>query len=82
MGLAGVLVNPAFAYAEEETKDVLAAGRALDKQIHIANASTEGEIDAAFESLVERRVDAIMVLMHSSDAGVAVMPETGVTESL
>ena len=57
----GVLVNPAFAYTEEETKDVLAAGRALDKQIHIATASTESEIDAAFGSLVERRVDAVMV---------------------
>jgi putative tryptophan/tyrosine transport system substrate-binding protein len=57
----GVLVNPAFAYTEEETKDVLAAGRALDKQINIATASTEGEIDAAFKSLLERRVDAVMV---------------------
>jgi putative tryptophan/tyrosine transport system substrate-binding protein len=61
IAVIGVLVNPAFAYTEEETKDVLAAGRALDKQIQIANASTEGEIDAAFGSLVERRVDAIMV---------------------
>jgi putative tryptophan/tyrosine transport system substrate-binding protein len=61
IAVIGVVVNPAFAYAEEETKDLLAAGRALDKQIHIATASTEGEIDAAFGSLVERRVDAIMV---------------------
>jgi putative ABC transport system substrate-binding protein len=57
----GVLANPAFAYTEEETKDVLAAGRALDKQIHIATATTESEIDAAFGSLVERGVDALMV---------------------
>jgi putative ABC transport system substrate-binding protein len=61
MAVIGVVANPAFAYTEEETKDVLAAGRALDKQIHIATASTEGEIDAAFGSLVERRVDALMV---------------------
>jgi putative tryptophan/tyrosine transport system substrate-binding protein len=61
IAVIGVVVNPAFAYAEEETKDLLAAGGALEKQIHIATASTEGEIDAAFGSLVERRVDAIMV---------------------
>jgi putative tryptophan/tyrosine transport system substrate-binding protein len=61
IAVIGVLANPAFAYVEEETKGVLAAGRALDKQIYIATASTEGEIDAAFKSLVERRVDALMV---------------------
>jgi putative tryptophan/tyrosine transport system substrate-binding protein len=61
MALIGVVANPTFAYTEEETKDVLAAGHALDKQVHIATASTEGEIDAAFKSLVERRVDALMV---------------------
>jgi ABC-type uncharacterized transport system substrate-binding protein len=61
----GVLVNPAFPFADEETKDVLAAGRTLDKQMHIATASTEGEIDAAFATLVERQVDALVV---STDA--------------
>jgi putative ABC transport system substrate-binding protein len=61
IAVVGVVANPRFAYTEEETKDVLAAGVALDKQIHIATASTEDEIDAAFASLVERRVDALMV---------------------
>jgi putative ABC transport system substrate-binding protein len=59
----GVLANPAFAYTEEEMKDVRAAGRALDKQIHIATATTESEIDAAFASLVERRVDALVLIV-------------------
>jgi putative tryptophan/tyrosine transport system substrate-binding protein len=57
----GVLANPAYVFAEEETKEVLAAGRVLGKQIHTATASTEGEIDTAFAFLVERRVDALMV---------------------
>jgi putative tryptophan/tyrosine transport system substrate-binding protein len=61
MAVIGVLANPASASTEEETTDVVAAGRALNKHIHIANASTENEIDAAFGSLVERRVDALMV---------------------
>ena len=59
----GVLANPTFAYTEEEMKDVLAAGRALDKQILITTATTESEIDAAFASLVERRVDALMLIV-------------------
>jgi putative ABC transport system substrate-binding protein len=61
IAVVGVLVNPGYAFAEEETKEVLAAGRALGKQIHIANASTEAEIDTAFTFLVERPVDALMV---------------------
>ena len=61
MEVIGVVANPHSPLTEEETKEVLVAGRALDKHIHIATASTEGEIDAAFESLVEQRVDALMV---------------------
>ncbi len=61
----GVLVNPGFPSAEQETKDMLAAGRTLGRQVHIMTASTEGEIDAAFGTLIERRVDALVV---STDA--------------
>src|SRR6266567_4925496 len=52
----GVLVNPGFPSAEQETKDMLAAGRTLGRQVHIMTASTEGEIDAAFGTLIELRV--------------------------
>jgi putative ABC transport system substrate-binding protein len=60
-----MLVNPAFPSAEQETKEVLAAGRTLGKHIHIFTASTENQIDAIFGSLVDRRVDALIV---STDA--------------
>ena len=60
-GVIGMLVNPAFPSAEQEMKDVLAAGDALGQQIHIAKALNEGEIDAAFASFVERRVDALVI---------------------
>ena len=45
------LVNPAQTFAEAATKDALAAGRALGLQIHIAQASSARDIDAAFASL-------------------------------
>jgi hypothetical protein len=42
-----VLVNPTSPnLAEPISKDMQAAGRALGQQIHVLNASTEGEIDA------------------------------------
>ena len=57
-----VLVNPtSLTRAESTAKDVQAAGRALGKQIHILNASTESEIDAAFASLAQLRADALTV---------------------
>jgi len=65
VAVIAMLVNPAFPSAEQETKEVLAAGRALGKHIHIFTASTENQIDATFGSLVERRVDALIV---STDA--------------
>jgi putative tryptophan/tyrosine transport system substrate-binding protein len=40
---------------------VQAAGRALGQQIHILNASTEGEINAAFATLAQLRAGAVIV---------------------
>jgi putative ABC transport system substrate-binding protein len=37
-----------------------AAGRALGQAVHILNASTEGEIDAAFASLAQLRASALV----------------------
>ncbi len=57
-----VLVNPANAEATEPTlRDVEAAARASGLQIHVFNASTSGEINAAFATLVRERVDALFV---------------------
>ena len=57
-----VLVNPANAVATESTvRDVEAAARGLGLQIHVLNASTKAEIDAAFAMLVRERCDALMV---------------------
>src|SRR5215831_18223730 len=48
-----VLVDPSQPFAEAATKDALTAGRALGLQIHIAQASSERDISAAFATLAQ-----------------------------
>jgi putative ABC transport system substrate-binding protein len=58
----GVLVNPTSPrLAESTARNAQAAGRSLEKQIHILNASTEDQIDAAFGSLARMRSDALLI---------------------
>ena len=56
-----MLVNPTSPYVEPETKDVMAAARALGRQVRVLNASTGQEIDTAFTTLVQERVGALLV---------------------
>jgi putative ABC transport system substrate-binding protein len=57
-----VLVNPANApNAETVLRDIPEAARTLGLQIHILNASTSGEIEAAFATLARDRADALFV---------------------
>jgi putative ABC transport system substrate-binding protein len=57
-----VLVNPANAPAAESTlREVMEAAPALGLQIQILNATTIGEIDAAFATLARERPDALFV---------------------
>jgi putative ABC transport system substrate-binding protein len=57
-----VLVNPTNATITETTlRDVHEAAFAIGLQIHVLNASTSGEIDAAFATLVGERADALFV---------------------
>jgi putative ABC transport system substrate-binding protein len=57
-----VLVNPANATSAEFTlRYIPEAARALGLQSLVLNASTSGEIDAAFTTLVSERVDALFV---------------------
>ena len=58
----GVLVNPANTPVAETTlRDIPEAARALGLQIHIVNASTSREIEAAFAALVREQADALFV---------------------
>jgi putative tryptophan/tyrosine transport system substrate-binding protein len=57
-----VLVNPANATAAETTlRDVQEAARAIGLQIHVLNASTSREIEAAFATFPRERPDALFV---------------------
>jgi len=57
-----VLVNPANASIAETTlRDVQEAARVMRLQIQVLNATTVGEIDAAFATLARERPDALFV---------------------
>jgi putative ABC transport system substrate-binding protein len=58
----GVLVNPTNATTSGATlREVREAAPALGLQIQVVNASTIGEINAAFAALVRERADALFV---------------------
>jgi putative ABC transport system substrate-binding protein len=56
----GILLNPNYALAEDQLRDVQEAARAIGVQIHVLRASTDQEIDAAFESIGQRRISALL----------------------
>ncbi len=59
--IIGLLVNPKDPRAETQSRDMQEAAHALGLQIHILNASTEAEIDAAFAGLVQVQAGALIV---------------------
>jgi len=61
----GNLVNLTNPNSEAETRELQTAAQTLGQRLQIVSASSESEIDAAFASFAERRVDAIIV---SADA--------------
>jgi putative ABC transport system substrate-binding protein len=59
--IIGLLLNPNDPRAETQSGDMQEAAHALGLQIHIVNASTEGEIDSAFATLARLRAGALIV---------------------
>jgi putative tryptophan/tyrosine transport system substrate-binding protein len=57
----GLLVNPSDPRAETQTREMQEAAQALGLQIHVLNASTEGEINTAFAILSQLRLGALLV---------------------
>ena len=55
------IVNPHNAVAALDTGDVQSAAGALGQRLIVVPASTEGDIDAAFKSAVERRASALLM---------------------
>jgi putative ABC transport system substrate-binding protein len=56
----GYLVNPANPSIEAESSDMQAAAGALGLELRVQQASNEREIDAAFASFAEQRVQALI----------------------
>jgi putative ABC transport system substrate-binding protein len=57
----GFLVNPTAPSSQFETSDVETAAPVLGLRLHVENASSEREIEAAFASFVQQRVNALFV---------------------
>jgi putative ABC transport system substrate-binding protein len=60
-GIMGLLVNLNNPVEESERKDAEAAAHTLGLRLEVLNATNEVEIDAAFSSLLERRIGALVV---------------------
>jgi putative ABC transport system substrate-binding protein len=56
-----VLVNPANPNIADTLKDLEAAARSLGLQIHVLNASSRQEIDAAFATFIRERPDGLFI---------------------
>jgi putative ABC transport system substrate-binding protein len=55
------LINSKFPLTLAEARDMQAAAHALDLQLAVLDASTEGEIDAVFAGLARQKVDALLI---------------------
>lgn len=67
------LVNPANPAAVTQSASVQSAARTLGQTVHTLSASNEGEIDTAFERLLELKPGALLVV---SDPPVQYPPRT------
>jgi putative ABC transport system substrate-binding protein len=57
----GVLLNPNFPPAASQLGDMQEAARTIGLQLHVLRASTDREIDSAFESVAQHRFPALAV---------------------
>jgi putative ABC transport system substrate-binding protein len=57
----GVLVNPANPNAAPNTKNLHAAAKTFSFRLEVLQASTEHDIEVAFATIQERRLDALIV---------------------
>jgi putative tryptophan/tyrosine transport system substrate-binding protein len=58
----GILLNPNFPPADNQSRDVQEAVRAIGLQLHVLRASTDREIEKEFESVAQHRIPAIAVM--------------------
>jgi putative tryptophan/tyrosine transport system substrate-binding protein len=61
VAVAGMFVNPNNPNADSVTRNARETARSLGLQLHILNAGTALEIDAAFADLVEQRIGMLII---------------------
>jgi len=57
----GMIVNPSAQEAESHLREAQEAARAIGLKLHVQYASSERELDAAFATLVQQRIGALLV---------------------
>jgi putative ABC transport system substrate-binding protein len=57
----GMLVNPNYSDTESQWKDVKEAARITGQKVQVVNASSAGEFDSAFATLVQLNAGALLV---------------------
>jgi putative ABC transport system substrate-binding protein len=60
-GPVAALVNPSFPTVDIQTAELRSAAKALGQDIQIVNATNEQELDAAFASMAQSRINALLV---------------------
>jgi len=59
--LVGVLINPNYQEAEAQERELRESSATIGQQVQIAFAKNDSDLNAAFEKLVEAKVDALLV---------------------
>jgi putative ABC transport system substrate-binding protein len=59
--LIAALVNPGFPTVKSQMQELQSAANSLGQRLQIISASSEGDLDAAFASMKELRVSAVLV---------------------
>ena len=57
----GVLLNPKFQPADSQLRDLQRAAPTIGLQIQVLRAGTDSELDAAFETIAQQRIAALVV---------------------
>ena len=60
-GVFGVLINPNLQGAQDQSREVQEAGRAIGRPIQIVNAGNDQELEEAFATFARGRVAALLV---------------------
>jgi len=59
--IVGILLNPSYPTAASQLSEMQEAARTVEVQTHVLRASTDPEIDLAFESVAHHRIPALAV---------------------